>query len=291
MDYGLTLTGGGARGAYHAGVYRALLEMNKSIKGVTGTSIGAVTAALIAAGENKLIRRIWNYLSLETITGKSRLSLNCSTDNIKLILDYIIDEDRVRRSDMLFGFEVMCPQRYENEELFIDDIPYGMLTEYLTAAVCLPVFKARVIGSAKYIDGGFIDNAPYDMLIKKGYKNIIISDDHGIGRERRLSDKNVNLIRIRYKKPFGGILNFDRDIIRRTILQGYFDCLHELGAVSGKIYAFDNEDYLKAVQKYGRESILTLEKEAYKSGISPFYRYSVAALHEQVRHIPESVGK
>ncbi|MDO5397972.1 MAG: patatin-like phospholipase family protein [bacterium] len=285
MEYGLTLTGGGARGAYHAGVYRALREMDKRITAVTGTSIGAVTAALIAAGENRNIRRIWNFLSLEAITGKSRLSLNCSTDYVKEILDCIIDEDKIRKSNIIFGFEIMCPRKRINEELFIDEIPYGTLTDYLTAAVCLPVFKAKVIGGSKYIDGGIIDNAPFDMLIRKGCRNIIISDDHGIGRERPLKDKRINLIRIRLKKPCGGILNFDKDIVRRTILQGYFDCLHELGAVSGEIYAFENEDYLKAVQKYGRRNISRLEKQALKCGISPLYRYSTDALAEQVRKV------
>ena len=285
MEYGLTLTGGGARGAYHAGVYRALREMNKNITAVSGTSIGAVTAALIAAGENRAIRRIWNLLSLEAITGKPYLSFNCSTDYVKNILDAVIDEDRIRRSDIIFGFEIMCPKKRANEELFIDEIPYGSLTDYLTAAVCLPVFKAKVIRGSKYIDGGFIDNAPFDMLIRKGFRNIIISDDHGIGREKPLKDKKINLIRIRLKKPCGGILNFDRDIIRRTILQGYFDCLRELGAVSGEIYAFENEDYQKAIQKYGREHIRRLEKQAQKLGISPLYRYSTNALTEQVRKL------
>ena len=101
MEYGLTLTGGGARGSYHAGVYRALREMNKHITAATGTSIGAVTAALIAAGENRNIRRIWNSLSLEAITGKPHLSVNCSTDCVKEILDCIIDEKKIRKSHIL----------------------------------------------------------------------------------------------------------------------------------------------------------------------------------------------
>lgn len=41
--YGLVLEGGGARGAYHIGAYRALeeLDMVKDITVVTGTSIGS----------------------------------------------------------------------------------------------------------------------------------------------------------------------------------------------------------------------------------------------------------
>jgi len=284
MNYGLTLTGGGARGAYHAGVYRALTELKIPVTAVTGTSIGAVTAALIAAGENRSIRRLWKSLSLELITGRKRLSLNCSTDNVKALLDMIINEDKIRASDMLFGFEVMCPHRLRNRELFIDDIPRGELTDYLTAAVCLPVFKPYIIRGIKYIDGGFLDNAPFDMLVKRGHKNIILSDDHGIGPVRRLRDPEVSLIRIRYKRPKGSILNFNTKVTGRAIMQGYFDTLHELGAVSGEVYAFENEDYYRWAKKYGRESIRRLEKAAKKARIDPLKRYRIGEIACLIRN-------
>ena len=63
MEYGLALSGGGARGAYHAGVYRAINEMGLNIRSVTGTSIGAVTGALIAAGDGERLQRLLGELS------------------------------------------------------------------------------------------------------------------------------------------------------------------------------------------------------------------------------------
>ncbi|HQT87238.1 MAG TPA: patatin-like phospholipase family protein [Acidiphilium sp.] len=47
----LVLQGGGALGAYQAGVYQALHEAGVEIDWVIGTSIGAITAALIAGNE------------------------------------------------------------------------------------------------------------------------------------------------------------------------------------------------------------------------------------------------
>lgn len=47
---GLVLAGGGARGLYHIGVIRALEENNIPIDYVSGTSMGAIIAALYAAG-------------------------------------------------------------------------------------------------------------------------------------------------------------------------------------------------------------------------------------------------
>jgi len=47
---GLVLSGGGARGAAHVGVYRALLERGVPVDAVAGTSMGAVFGALMAFG-------------------------------------------------------------------------------------------------------------------------------------------------------------------------------------------------------------------------------------------------
>lgn len=49
MKLGLTLSGGGARGAYEAGVVRALAEENVKLHAVSGASIGALNGALVAA--------------------------------------------------------------------------------------------------------------------------------------------------------------------------------------------------------------------------------------------------
>src|SRR2546429_9624875 len=51
---GLVLSGGGARGAFHVGVYERLLEDRRFAAGpsvLSGTSAGAINAALIAAGK------------------------------------------------------------------------------------------------------------------------------------------------------------------------------------------------------------------------------------------------
>jgi len=50
MEFGLALSGGGARGAAHAGVLRALKEEGLTPSFVAGTSAGAMVGALFAAG-------------------------------------------------------------------------------------------------------------------------------------------------------------------------------------------------------------------------------------------------
>lgn len=65
---GLVLSGGGAKGAYHVGVMRALREMNVNVDMIAGTSIGALNGAVLASapsldvGTDRLIE-LWHALS------------------------------------------------------------------------------------------------------------------------------------------------------------------------------------------------------------------------------------
>ena len=49
--YGLILAGGGAKGAYQIGAWRALRELGITFEAIAGVSIGAINGALIAQGD------------------------------------------------------------------------------------------------------------------------------------------------------------------------------------------------------------------------------------------------
>nr|WP_251010842.1 patatin-like phospholipase family protein [Variovorax paradoxus] len=63
----LVLQGGGALGAYQAGVYAGVFEKHKALDWVAGVSIGAVNAALIAGNAPELrvprLREFWDLVS------------------------------------------------------------------------------------------------------------------------------------------------------------------------------------------------------------------------------------
>ena len=76
---GLVLQGGGARGAYQTGVWRALNEfcVTEHINGVSGASVGALNGAIFAAGEYATAERIWENISPDQIFKKnSRMIVN-----------------------------------------------------------------------------------------------------------------------------------------------------------------------------------------------------------------------
>ena len=62
---GLVLAGGGGKGAYEIGVWQALrdLGLEQSVSAVSGTSVGALNAALFATGDLERARTVWRDLS------------------------------------------------------------------------------------------------------------------------------------------------------------------------------------------------------------------------------------
>ena len=56
---GLVLEGGGTKGAYQLGAYKALKELGVEFDGVVGTSIGALNAAFIVQEDYEIMKDIW----------------------------------------------------------------------------------------------------------------------------------------------------------------------------------------------------------------------------------------
>ena len=66
----LVLQGGGALGAYQAGVYQALHEYNYLPDLVVGISVGAINSAIIVGNPPELridkLKQFWNTVTRET---------------------------------------------------------------------------------------------------------------------------------------------------------------------------------------------------------------------------------
>ena len=65
--WGLVLSGGGTRGAYEAGAWKALQELHIPIRGISGTSIGALNAAMFLCCELKQIEDIYRGIRMTDV--------------------------------------------------------------------------------------------------------------------------------------------------------------------------------------------------------------------------------
>lgn len=77
MKTGLVLSGGGAVGAYQAGVVKALAECGTQISMVSGASIGAFNGAIIAASRSvrscRTPEALWDHLGNNQVLSVNRL--------------------------------------------------------------------------------------------------------------------------------------------------------------------------------------------------------------------------
>lgn len=64
---GLVLGGGGARGAYQIGVWKALLEKDIQFEVITGTSVGGLNGALIAQGDYNQALALWEEIETDKV--------------------------------------------------------------------------------------------------------------------------------------------------------------------------------------------------------------------------------
>ncbi len=66
-EYGVVLDGGGARGAYQIGAWKALKEAGIRIHAVAGTSVGALNGALICMDDLKKAQDIWKSMTFSKV--------------------------------------------------------------------------------------------------------------------------------------------------------------------------------------------------------------------------------
>lgn len=299
--YGLVLEGGGAKGAFQIGAWKALKEMGIDIKGVSGTSVGALNGAIIAQDEFERCYDIWYNMSPSRVINiedkllEKLLKFDITPDNfhyiinelkkllgnrglditpLKSLLKEFINEDTIRNSKKDFGMVTVSLTDLKPLELYIEDIPNGQLINYLIASAYLPVFKMEKISGKLYLDGGFYDNLPIRLLLSKGYKDLIAVRLYGIGRMRRVRERGFNITYITPSDDLGMTLDFTTERARRNLNLGYFDTLKTFNKLKGNKYYIEpkkDEDYFinyfmnldeKKVLKIGR--ILGIEDMPYR---------------------------
>ncbi len=245
---GLVFEGGGAKGAYQIGVWKYLNEINIKIDGVVGTSVGAINSAAFAMGNIDSAVKMWSDLSIEKIVKGETTSDNLPSEfdrelvkdidkleeyflnnenglditPMKEMLKKSINEKKIRDSNIDLGLVTYNLTKRKLQEIFLEDIKVGSLYKYIMASSYLPVFKAEKIDGDYFIDGGFFNNLPINLLTKKGYKKIISvrlrPDEYDYSNYR-----NVDIIDISPKDSLGGTLEFNDIKIQNNIELGYED--------------------------------------------------------------------
>ena len=262
---GLALAGGGSRGAYQIGVYRALRKCHIRIDGFVGTSIGALNAAMLASNRDKELYNLWKSINMGNIFGfsddfvknlekekfdfeliksglidfkKIVLNKGISLENYRKVLKDLKIEETLYKSDKDFGLVTVKFPEFKPLYLFKNDIKPSLLNEYIIASCYLPIFKMeKILDNKYYLDGGFYDNLPANALLKKGYDLVYAVNLDAIGIKRPYLDKS-KVIEIKPSKNLGSILNVNKDKINKNIELGYYDTIKIIKKLDGYKYIF-----------------------------------------------------
>ena len=261
--YCLVLAGGGAKGVYHIGAWKALQEIGIKVNAFVGNSIGAIIAGFLAQGETKKLEEIGNQIGLDFILNmpeefiedgefkltsskqlagfkkfyqSTRVKKGFDTGPLQKLLKSNLDEEKIRKAGNDLGVVTYNLSDMKPREIFIEDMERGHLLDYLLASSAFPGFEQPEIAGKKYIDGGVYDNIPYTMAQKRGYKRIIVIDISGLGIKRKLDIQGRQIVYIKNSINMGGVLDFSKEFLSNFKKLGYLDTLRTFDRLKGHNY-------------------------------------------------------
>lgn len=288
LDYGLVLAGGGAKGVYQIGAWRALRELEIPITSVVGTSVGAMNGAMVVCGQYEGAVRLWENMSIEKgfqlpeplrVPDKlfslknadilvRELWKNHGLDisPIRRELEALVDEETLRASPMEYGLVTFELSRRRPRHLYRDQIPKGKLMDYIMASSAYPGLKSPEINGRTYLDGGIVDNVPVKMMMRRHENNIIVVNIGDVGLPKDL-DPKLNLVYIKPVESLGTAFEFRPETARSKMEMGWYDTMKAFGRYAGEWMYFPNGDYQRLRDELGENVVKGLEHAARLYGL------------------------
>lgn len=258
-NLGLVLSGGGARGAWQIGIWKALRELglDHQVGLVVGTSVGALNGAFFAAGQYARAVELWESgdpsLVFDALAERgAEFSGMRFRDWILLAKDLVknrglqievlkrslrgqLEEEEIRRGDCQLGFTVYNYTLRQGAYLWARDTPEGQLWDYLLASAAFPLFQPYLIGQYRYLDGGLFDLTPVGMAFQSEIpvQHAIVADV-SIGSKwlpRYRATRRRWTGRLTYIRPSQALpapVNFSSTALRKMISLGHADGLRVL---------------------------------------------------------------
>ena len=298
--YGLVLAGGGGKGAYQIGAWKAMREIGVTFNAVAGVSIGSINGALVVADDFRAAEEMWNNISLDkgvkienplpdpenlfsmknwgVLLKEFVKNKGLDASPVNDFLAPYINEEKVRSAKIPFGIVTvqMSQGNVGGLELFLKDIPEGQLLDYLLASSNIPLATNIGPEGERFLDGGIYDNTPVTMLRRSGYNRLVVVDISSIkGINHNLDFQNCEVI---YIRPYdiddlGASFDFDSETIEKRKMYGYLDAKKAFSYLLGKIYYFKPEVFRSMVEKYGFKAVSQLEDLAHDLKVDRLFIY------------------
>lgn len=171
---GIAFGGGGARGAAHVGVLIELERLGIRPNLITGTSIGGLVGAMVAAGvSTDDMAAFFEEVSLSHLYAlPSSIPALSHNTKLKRIIRNIIEPATF--ADLKLSLAVVTVDLISRKEIILDE---GDLLSAILATMSIPVLLPPVERDGLVlIDGGILNNVPFDIARARGATYVIAID-------------------------------------------------------------------------------------------------------------------
>lgn len=250
----VVLSGGGSKGSYEIGFYKAIRKLRIKYDIVTGTSVGALNGVLMVQKTyyrgfflwyNLNYKKIFDY---DSIKYKEEQILNLYKDNLikggtdisrlEKTISKVISAKKFFNSNIKYGLITVKVPSFKGIRIIKEDLTENNLKDYLIASSsCFPAFKLKKIDNNYYIDGGFYDNLPINLAIDLGATEVIAVDLDEIGLKRKVKS-DIPITYITPQNDIGSFLKFEKNKTRRGIRLGFNDTMKKFNKLDGDKYTF-----------------------------------------------------
>ncbi len=237
---GLVLNGGGGKGAYQIGAFKALREagLNDLVTAVSGTSVGALNMCLFRYDDGTVGEDIWNHISpqqfvepdLELLDGKEGF---VNREGLIDIIDGYIDLNKIRNNPLdlyatVTEFDSNGGGEPKARYLKLNGRPNDEIKQILLISSAMPlIYEPIVMNGLVYKDGGITDNLPVKPLYDMGIRQfiVILLSKYTQVPEQEFPD--AEFLVIRPSKDLGntitGTLDFTAKGAKERMALGYLD--------------------------------------------------------------------
>jgi NTE family protein len=180
----LVFSGGGAKGAYEAGVALELLARGVPVRLVAGSSAGALNAAMVADGRLTRLEELWRGVTREQVYGLrpsvlfagllpgwltlltlDRAGSLFDPKPLRALIESALDLERVRASPV--RLLVVTTDIERREKRLFDN--HTVTVDALMAAAAVPgAFPPVEVDGALLVDGGLTARAPVLEVLETG---------------------------------------------------------------------------------------------------------------------------
>lgn len=241
IDIGLVLEGGGGKGSYQIGVWEAIraLGIEKHITIVSGTSVGALNAALFYQGDLQLAKNIWfNISHAQLLTDRNKKDdAFFSDDGLTKFIRQVLASRSPPKRILCYA---TCKNAKSGELKYFElsrMIDPGYKRKILLGSSAMPAIYPMVeIDGELYTDGGANgDNLPIFPVYKNGVPIIIAVRLSSEANIQKSAWPHAEIIEVIPSAPLGGMLSgtldFSKQGARRRYDMGYYDAMERLSGL------------------------------------------------------------